>query len=410
MPAPLNIRIADYDYPLPEERIARHPCEPRDACRLLLRRAPGVAEHHAFTGLPGLLPQGSLLVCNNTRVINARIKMRKSTGAEIEIFCLEPEAPRDYAQAFQATGACRWVCLVGNLKRWKGGELAKECAAAGGTPFTLRAQLGEERPGNAHVIEFSWDSAALCFADVISAAGYIPIPPYLCRASEPGDAVDYQTVYSKIKGSVAAPTAGLHFTQEVLEAIAARGIERRELTLHVGAGTFQPVKSESIGGHPMHTESVGIGRGLLQTLIEAKEGGRPLTAVGTTTVRTLESLPHLGYGLAHGSKALHVGQWDAYEHDFDTVEGLRALASYMDSEGLETLTATTAIMIAPGYRWRVAGSVLTNFHQPQSTLLLLVASWLQEHGGEEGEWRALYAEALERGYRFLSYGDAMLLR
>lgn len=405
MTAPLDIRIADYDYNLPDPQIARHPCEPRDACRLLVRRAPGLAEHHVFTDLPGLLPAGSLMVCNNTRVINARIRMRKPTGAEIEIFCLEPDEPRDYAQAFQARGRCRWVCLVGNVKRWKSGDLHKECVAADGTPFTLTATLGPEAPGRARFVSFGWQPDTLTFADVIAAAGYIPIPPYLCRPSEETDSVDYQTVYSKIKGSVAAPTAGLHFTDSVLESIRARGVEIRELTLHVGAGTFQPVKSDTIGDHPMHTETVCIDRPLLATLIDALECGRKITAVGTTTVRTLESLPHLGRRL----DTLHVGQWDAYADDFDTLESLRALAAYMDTNTLDHLTATTAIMIAPGYRWRVVDSVVTNFHQPQSTLLLLVASWLDAHGGAPGEWHAHYDEAVRLGYRFLSYGDSMYL-
>lgn len=409
MSAPTQIRIADYDYELPQQSIAAYPCEPRDACRLLLRRAPSQAEHYRFTSLPELLPAGALMVCNNTRVINARIKMRKSTGAEIEIFCLEPELPRDYAQAFQAAGSCRWSCLIGNLKRWKGGHLSKDCVAADGTAFSLRATLGEPLPGNAHTVEFDWSPSHLHFADVIAAAGYIPIPPYLGRESMVSDAVDYQTVYSKIKGSVAAPTAGLHFTDAVLGAVRERGIERRELTLHVGAGTFQPVKSDVIGEHPMHTETVSIDRELLITLRDALRAGCPIIAVGTTTVRTLESLPHLGHNLMLGSESLHLGQWEAYESDFETTEAIEALISYMDRKGLELLTATTAIMIAPGYRWRVVESVLTNFHQPQSTLLLLVASWLSEHGGSPDEWRALYGEAREKGYRFLSYGDSMLL-
>lgn len=405
MAAPRDIRIADYDYELPDGQIARHPCTPRDACRLLARKAAGMATHHVFTDLPEMLPEGGLMVCNNTRVINARIRMRKATGAEIEIFCLEPDEPRDYAQAFQARGRCRWVCLVGNVKRWKGGELHKECMAADGTVFTLSAALGGEAPGGARFVSFSWEPDTLAFADVIAAAGYIPIPPYLCRGSEKSDMVDYQTVYSKIKGSVAAPTAGLHFTDGVLAAIRERGVEIRELTLHVGAGTFQPVKSDTIGEHPMHTETVCVDRRLLTTLIEALERGRNITAVGTTTVRTLESLPYLGRRL----DTLHVGQWDAYAEDFDTPEALRSLAAYMDAGEMDHLTATTAIMIAPGYRWRVVNSVVTNFHQPQSTLLLLVASWLDAHGGEPGEWRRLYEEAVADGYRFLSYGDSMYL-
>ena len=406
MEAPVDIRIADFDYILPEARIASHPCEPRDACRLLVREEAGHASHHVFTDLPDLLPPGSLMVCNNTRVINARIRIRKSTGAEIEIFCLEPEEPRDYAQAFQAQGTCRWVCLVGNVKRWKSGALTKDCVSASGVPFTLSASLGGEAKGGARLITFSWTPESLSFAEVIAAAGFIPIPPYLCRHSEESDSVDYQTVYSKIKGPVAAPTAGLHFTDKVLEDIRKRDVEIRELTLHVGAGTFQPVKCDAIGGHPMHTETVCVDRALLQTLIDALETGRPVTAVGTTTVRTLESLPHLG----RSPETLHISQWDAYKEDFDTAEALRALAAYMDSRELDHLTATTAIMIAPGFKWRVVDSIVTNFHQPQSTLLLLVASWMEYHGGYRTEWKGLYEEALRLGYRFLSYGDSMYLR
>lgn len=405
MKAPLEIRIADYDYSLPDTQIARHPCEPRDACRLFVRQAPGIADHRIFTELPALLPEGSLLICNNTKVINARIRMRKPTGAEIEIFCLEPYRPRDYALAFQTRGTCSWSCLVGNLKRWKSGELQKVCTLPDNSTFTLTAALGEQMPGGARLIHFSWEPDTLTFADVISAAGYIPIPPYLCRNSEESDTIDYQTVYSKIKGSVAAPTAGLHFTDKVLDSIRARDIEIRELTLHVGAGTFQPVKSDTIGDHPMHTETVSIDRSLLHTLIKAKSEGRTVTAVGTTSVRTLESLPHLG----RNSDTLHVDQWAPYTEDFDTVEALLRLADYMDRNELDTLTATTAIMIAPGYRWRVADGIVTNFHQPQSTLLLLVASWLNAHGGTPDEWRQLYNEAVESGYRFLSYGDSMYL-
>lgn len=407
MSEPSHIHIKDYDYPLPDERIARHPCSPRDACRLLARTAPGEARHYGFTELPSLLRSGSLMVCNNTRVINARIKMRKSTGAEIEIFCLEPSAPADYAQAFQAQGSCAWHCLVGNLKRWKQGSLLKECITGNGVKFTLQADLDEQNgEDGSHTVRFAWMPADISFAEVITAAGFIPIPPYLCRSSEQSDLTDYQTVYSKIKGSVAAPTAGLHFTPGVLDAIRAAGVEIRELTLHVGAGTFRPVKSDTIGEHPMHTETVSIDRTLLQTLIEAKRLGREVTAVGTTTVRTLESLPHL----AHSLDTLHVGQWDAYRHDFDTIQALSALADHMDTRGMDTLTASTAIMIAPGYKWRIADNVVTNFHQPQSTLLLLVASWLEAHGGTPREWRSLYDTALREGYRFLSYGDSMLLK
>lgn len=408
-----DIRIADFDYPLPDERIAKHPCEPRDACRLLFRPEAGAVEHHDFRDIAELMPPGALMVCNNTRVINARVKMRKPTGAQIEIFCLEPFEPRDYAQAFAAKGEGEWICLVGNLKRWKEGSLSKEVKMPDGTTLTLTATLKGEAPGRAHRIHFSWTPADLTFATVIEAAGYIPIPPYLCRDSEAADSMDYQTVYSRIEGSVAAPTAGLHFTDRVLDSLKERGVDVMELTLHVGAGTFQPVKSDVIGEHPMHTEVVSVTAPLLESLIEAKLGGRKIVAVGTTTVRTLESLPYLGRKVLKNPdckpEELHVEQWEAYDGEqFDTLDALEALLGYMERHGHAALTASTAIMIAPGFSWRIVDGMETNFHQPQSTLLLLVASFL-ERTGAPGEWRAIYEAAMESGYRYLSYGDAMLL-
>lgn len=408
-----NIRIADFDYPLPDDRIARHPCDPRDACRLLFRPSAGVVEHHDFRDIAELMPPGALMVCNNTRVINARVKMRKPTGAQIEIFCLEPYDPRDYAQAFAAKGEGEWTCLVGNLKRWKEGVLSKEVNLPDGTALTLTATLKGEAPGRAHRIHFAWTPADLTFATVIEAAGYIPIPPYLCRDSEAADRMDYQTVYSRIDGSVAAPTAGLHFTDRVLGSLKERGVDVMELTLHVGAGTFQPVKSDVIGDHPMHTEVVSVTAPLLESLIEARRGGRKIVAVGTTTVRTLESLPYLGRKVLKNPDCkpedLHVEQWEAYDGEqFDTLDALEALLGYMERHGHAALTASTAIMIAPGFGWRIVDGMETNFHQPQSTLLLLVASFL-ERSGPPGEWRDIYDTAMQSGYRYLSYGDAMLL-
>lgn len=405
------IRISDYDYPLPQQRIAPHPCEPRDACRLMEVDEAGHASHHIFSELPSLLPAGALMVCNNTRVINARIAMRKATGAAIEIFCLEPVEPHDYERAFAATGACRWNCLVGNLKKWKGDlPLVKTMMLPAGTEVTLRAYRRGELPGGSHAVDFVWQPAALPFASVIEAAGYIPIPPYLNRASEQADASDYQTVYAQVKGSVAAPTAGLHFTPAVLAGLAAAGVERRELTLHVGAGTFKPVKSERIGEHPMHTETFTVSRALVQELLDALHSGRPVVAVGTTSVRTLESLPYIGFRLSRGMDP-HVTQWEAYDDlPLATEAALDAILGWMRENDAPVLTASTAIMIAPGFRWRIVGQMITNFHQPQSTLLLLVSSFLQRHGGAPDLWRGLYSEALAGDYRFLSYGDAMLLR
>lgn len=410
-----DIRISDYGYDLPQHRIALHPCEPRDACSLLVSRRDGTIDHRRFTDLPSLLPQGSLMVCNNTRVIKARLRFRKSTGATVEIFCLEPEQPRDYAQMFQAKGECRWTALVGNLKRWKEGDLTMPLTLPDGTEAVLTARNLGEAPGNGRLIEFRWTPADATFATIIEAAGVIPIPPYLNRESEESDTTDYQTVYSKVKGSVAAPTAGLHFTDAVLDALRLRNVETQELTLHVGAGTFQPVKAEEIGDHPMHTEVFSVSRSLVRTLADALHRGREITAVGTTSVRTLESLPWLGTALMADPEApLHVDQWQPYGDEdaidkADTIAALDALLRRMDADGAESLTASTAIMIAPGYRWRVVDHIVTNFHQPNSTLLLLVASFVGRRGGSADAWRDMYDAALARDYKFLSYGDSSLL-
>ena len=413
-----DIRIEDFDYPLPDDRIARHPLADRDSCKLLMH-ADGHTSHHTFSDLPDLLPEGALLVMNNTRVINARMEFHRASGARIEIFLLEPLDPRDYAVAFQTRRSCRWQCMVGNLKKWKDSCLEK-VIDIDGRKVTLRAIRHEALPGNAHAVEFEWDDEQVTFASIVEAAGNIPIPPYLNRKSEESDTTDYQTVYSRIEGSVAAPTAGLHFTPELLDIIRARGIETREVTLHVGAGTFQPVKSDEIGGHPMHRETFEVDLDLVRTLRRALETGRPVIAVGTTTVRTLESLPVLGTHFLHGQSryavrstqyAAEVDQWEAYSGDVmsvDTVDALKALEEYMEKEDTDRLQAATSIMIAPGFRWRIVGGMVTNFHQPQSTLLLLVSSLLDGDSLTDPAWRRIYQEALERGYRFLSYGDACL--
>lgn len=409
-----EIKIDSFDYNLPDERIPRHPLAQRDACRLLLSRPDGVISHRVFSDLPNLLPPSSMLVCNDTRVINARMAFRKPSGSRIEIFLLEPIEPADYVLTFQTHSRCVWSCLVGNLKRWKSGPLSLEIQPDGfAAPFTLTATRLNPAGGNAHAIEFTWDNPEATFASVVEAAGNIPVPPYLKRESEESDLSDYQTVYADAKGSVAAPTAGLHFTPEVFRNLEAHNIEVGKLTLHVGAGTFQPVKSETIGEHPMHTETFTITRALLKRLIFQKESGRTLAAVGTTSVRTLESLPVLGHLVASGKTDLHVGQWDAYSREMlqaDTVASLRVLLDYMEGNSLESLTASTAIMIAPGFRWRMTDAMVTNFHQPQSTLLLLVSSFLGslDYAGPSPRWRRIYEEALSAGYRFLSYGDACL--
>ena len=401
-----DIRISDFDYNLPDDRIPRHPLAVRDACKLLVSRRPGEIMHTTFKSLPDLIPEGSLLVCNNTRVINARVKFEKSTGSRIEVFLLEPVMPSEYVEMFQSRGKCRWSCMIGNLKRWKDHDLEKKLTIDG-REVVLKARRIKPLPGNAHEVEFEWNDDSLTFATIIDAAGYIPIPPYLRRESEESDSDDYQTVYAEIKGSVAAPTAGLHFTESVFDALAARHIDVMPVTLHVGAGTFQPVKSEEIGGHPMHTETFSVHIELVRALIDAVKNGRKVIAVGTTTVRTLESLPYIGLHLMTGSDELNVMQWEAYEAvSFSTDEALEAIADYMESNNLQLLTASTSIMIAPGFNWRIVDAMVTNFHQPQSTLLLLVSSFLGDMSVDSPRWREIYTEALDNGYRFLSYGDA----
>ncbi|MDE6018254.1 MAG: S-adenosylmethionine:tRNA ribosyltransferase-isomerase [Muribaculaceae bacterium] len=418
-----NIRIEDFDYALPDERIAKHPLADRDSCKLI-EYDEGCISHHTFRELPDLLPAGSLLVMNNTRVINARMEFFRASGARIEIFLLEPLDPCDYAVAFQTRRSCTWQCLVGNLKKWKEDHLEKTLDIDG-RKVVLKVFRNEALPGNAHGIEFVWDDTQVTFASIVESAGNIPIPPYLNRKTEASDTTDYQTVYSRIEGSVAAPTAGLHFTPALLDRIRAKGIETREVTLHVGAGTFQPVKSNDIGGHPMHRESFEVDLDLVRTLRRSVESGRKVIAVGTTTVRTLESLPIIGINLlrrqeaggrSQGSSTImtagnEITQWEAYSGhalSIDTLSALKALEEYMEDEGLDTLSASTSIMIAPGFRWRIVDGMVTNFHQPQSTLLLLVSSLLDGDKLTDPGWRRIYQEALDNDYRFLSYGDACL--
>ncbi len=394
-----DIKIEDYNYPLPDERIAAHPLVKRDDCKLLVRRSDGSLEDHLFSQLPQLLPADAMLVYNNTRVINARLRFRKPGGARIEVFCLEPVDPVDYQMSFSAEGRSVWSCFVGNSKRWKEGPLEMPLVVNGAEVRLTARRL--EKSDSGSTVEFTWEPAAITFSRIIEAAGEIPIPPYLNRATEDSDSTDYQTVYSRIEGSVAAPTAGLHFTPEVLEAIDRRSIPRRELTLHVGAGTFQPVKAATIGGHGMHSEFISVGRSLIEEL--AATDCRVI-AVGTTSVRTLESLYHLGRMVIEGREPDEVPQWYPYSGpEVPVREALEALAGYLRERGLTRLTASTRIIIAPGYDYRVVEGMVTNFHQPQSTLLLLVSAFTG------GDWRRMYDHALAGGYRFLSYGDAQLL-
>ena len=406
-----HIQIEEYNYPLPDERIAKYPLPQRDQSKLLVYNK-GVVQESIFTSLSEYLPKDSLMVFNNTKVIQARMHFRKETGAQIEIFCLEPSFPADYAQNFQQTMSCSWICLIGNLKKWKEGSLSRQLEVKG-RPLTLLATRGECL-GTSHKVDFQWDDATITFADVLEAIGELPIPPYLNRATEERDKETYQTVYSKIKGSVAAPTAGLHFTPNVLEALDAQGIEREELTLHVGAGTFKPVKSEEIGGHEMHTEYISIGRRTIERLI-AHNG--EATAVGTTSVRTLESLYYIGVTISKHPEAtekeLHVPQWMPYEyaediqqgkcHELTTIEALTCIHEYMKRYSLEVLHTSTQIIIAPGYNYHIVRRIVTNFHQPKSTLLLLVSAFVK------GDWKKIYDYALQHDFRFLSYGDSSLL-
>ena len=441
MTSPKQIRISDYSYELPDSRIAKFPLPQRDQSKLLVYRH-GDITHDTFANLLSYLPEGALMVFNNTRVIQARLHFRRTSGALIEVFLLEPYLPADYEQMFQSKQRCSWLCLVGNLKKWKGDTLERKVDTQNGT-LIIRATRGE-LVGTSHVVNFEWDGC-FSFAEVLDAVGELPIPPYLNRDTQESDKTTYQTVYSKIKGSVAAPTAGLHFTPQVLAALDAHGIDREELTLHVGAGTFKPVKSETIGEHDMHTEYIAVRR---QTIEKLLQHDCRAIAVGTTSVRTLESLYYMGLKVLRNpdltEEQLHVSQWEPYEseelrvksEEFPTgvpvgsVEGmaaansslftlhsslptdsslftlhssLSALIDWMDRHHLDVLHSSTQIIIAPGYEYKVVRALVTNFHQPQSTLLLLVSAFLK------GDWRRVYDYALSHDFRFLSYGDSSLL-
>lgn len=401
---PRHIRISDYNYPLPEERIAKFPIARRDQSKLLVYRHGTVSED-LFCHLPDYLPKGALMVFNNTKVIQARMHFRKDTGALIEVFLLEPAEPADYELMFQTSGRCAWYCLVGNLKKWKSGRLTRTIQVKG-QPVVITAERGPVH-GTSHRIDFEW-TTDVSFAEIIDVMGELPIPPYLNRETQESDKTTYQTVYSKIKGSVAAPTAGLHFTPEVLSDLDAHGIEREELTLHVGAGTFKPVKSEEIEGHEMHTEYISVRRDTIERLI--RHEGQAI-AVGTTSVRTLESLYYMGLKVMHNpeltEEQLHVSQWEPYDgvssDDVSSVASLQALLSWMNAHDLPVLHSSTQIIIAPGYDYKIVRLLVTNFHQPQSTLLLLVSAFVK------GDWRTIYDYALSHDFRFLSYGDSSLL-
>ncbi len=400
-----HIHISDYTYELPDERIAKFPIAQRDHSKLLVYRHGEVSED-VFYHLPDYLPTGALMVFNNTKVIQARIHFRKETGALIEVFLLEPAAPSDYELMFQTHGHCEWYCLVGNQKKWKEGSLRRSLEVNGVTLTLQATRLGEH--GTSQHIAFDWDNDNVSFAEILDAVGELPIPPYLNRETQESDKTTYQTVYSKIKGSVAAPTAGLHFTDQVLSELDGHGIDREELTLHVGAGTFKPVKSEEIGGHEMHSEYISVRKQTLEKLLRHHASA---IAVGTTSVRTLESLYYMGVKLEQNpnltEEQLHVNQWEPYqlsaEQEITPEKAIQNLLDYLIRNDLNTLHTSTQIIIAPGYQYKIVKMLVTNFHQPQSTLLLLVSAFVH------GDWRKIYDYALAHEFRFLSYGDSSLL-
>ena len=384
------IYIADYNYPLPDERIAKYPLAERDHSKLLVYRDGQVSEDR-FYHIGDYIAPGSLLIYNNTRVIQARLEFAKATGARIEVFCLEPMAPHDYQLSLGSTTGCTWKCMVGNAKKWHDGAIELQAGA-----FTLRAYK-EQTLGNTFAVRFEWDGDHVSFAEILDALGELPIPPYLNRKTEESDKTTYQTVYSRIKGSVAAPTAGLHFTQNVLDDLRNRGIETDEVTLHVGAGTFLPVKTADANEHTMHTEIIAVPRATIAHIM--RQLGH-IVAVGTTSMRTLESLYFMGC-----SQSPSVSQFEPYERDYtlSAREALQSLLDWMDATRQTTLHAETQIMIKPGYTFHIVDQLITNFHQPQSTLLLLVSAFVG------GDWHTIYDYALSHDFRFLSYGDSSIL-
>lgn len=417
-----NIQISDYTYDLPDERIAKFPVSPRDHSKLLVYNHGTIEQDH-FYNISHWLPQGALMVYNNTKVIQARIHFRKSTGALIEVFLLEPAKPADYEQMFQSVGKCSWICMVGNLKKWKNGTLERDFEIRG-CKITLKANRKEfdanhflhssfKTPSAGYWIDFEWDTTGgISFAEILQTVGELPIPPYLNRETEESDKTTYQTVYSKIMGSVAAPTAGLHFTDSVLDSIKKLGIETEELTLHVGAGTFKPVKHPEIKEHEMHTEFIYVHK---QTLVKLLNHQCEAIAVGTTSVRTLESLYYMGVKLEHDKnlteEQLHVFQWEPYENEVEgglinqitPQKAIQNILDYLNENELNALHSSTQIIIAPGYEYKYVKMLITNFHQPQSTLLLLVSAFVK------GNWKTIYDYALSHDFRFLSYGDSSLL-
>ena len=396
-----EIDIKEYNYDLPDERIAKYPLSERDMSKLLVYRDGDILEE-GFTSMPEQLPEGHLMVFNDTKVVPARLHFQRETGAHIEIFCLEPVQPEEYVSMFAVTDRCRWKCIVGNVKRWKGDTLYlyNPEASEAVSNMNLKADL-IERNGETSIVEFSWSDGAP-FSAVLELCGSVPIPPYLNRDTESIDLERYQTLYAKFRGSVAAPTAGLHFTESVLERIRAKGIETGTVCLHVGAGTFLPVKADRVAEHTMHREPFVITRDFLRRLISYL--GKVI-AVGTTSVRTIESLYYIGVSCIETGAPEDVNQWSPYsrEYPYPASEALQALLSYMDSKDMDSLQIGTSIIIVPGFQFRIVDVLVTNFHQPQSTLLLLISAFVK------GDWERIYDYALKHDFRFLSYGDSSLL-
>ncbi|MCQ2158793.1 MAG: S-adenosylmethionine:tRNA ribosyltransferase-isomerase [Bacteroidales bacterium] len=400
-----EINIKDYSYNLPDERIAKYPLPERDSSKLLLYKEGEVGET-IFRNITDYLPENSVMIFNDTKVVPARLHFQRSTGAHIEIFCLRPESPAEYVSAFDVTGSCEWKCVIGNAKRWKGdtlryfvpqdAEINEDFEA-----LNLRADL-VSRDGQLGIVRYTWDGN-IPFSHVLEMCGRVPIPPYLNRETEDIDVERYQTTYAHVKGSVAAPTAGLHFTDEVLQSIRKRGIDTENVCLHVGAGTFLPVKTQQVSGHTMHREPFVVGIDLLRKLA-AKDF--EITAVGTTSVRTLESLYYVGVSCIENGQPEDVRQWAPYEREYgySTEESLMAIVGYLEKNGLKEITVGTKIIIVPGFRFRLVDYLVTNFHQSESTLLLLVSAFVG------GDWRTIYNYALDNGFRFLSYGDSSLLK
>lgn len=403
MNSPKHINIKDYSYELPEEKIAKFPLAERDQSKLLIYK-DGLISESVFAAIDRVIPEHSLIVFNNTRVIHARMLFQRVTGAQIEIFCIEPADHQDHQVSFSSKGSTTWNCMVGNAKRWKEDVLEKHIEESG---IVLKAER-ISKAEDLFTIRFSWEPAHLSFAEVLHRAGNLPIPPYLHRDTETVDETRYQTIYARHDGSVAAPTAGLHFTEQVFSRLAAKHISSAAVTLHVGAGTFKPVKTAQLAEHEMHEETVAVSLGTLLDIQSCIEHNRPLVAVGTTSTRTLESLYWYGIKLMNGfeSKDLQVSQWDPYQAYTEQPSGLdviRFLIRRMNEQHITALQGSTQIIIAPGYTFRLVDILITNFHQPENTLMLLVAAFAGP------SWRAIYGYALQHDFRFLSYGDSSIL-